>query len=129
MNDPNEHQVGGQHYKGAKFQPWDWQLYGVGGWEQAIIKYVVRYRSKNGQQDLLKAVHYIDKLIYHVNRGEIGNTSSFPIYKLEEFVKDNKCCVAQEQAVACALMWRTVRDLERCKEWVHDLLLKVDQHG
>lgn len=122
MSDPNEVQVGGTHYKQAKFQPWDWQLYGVGGWEQAVVKYVVRYKAKNGRQDLEKALHYIDKLIYHVQREEITNTANFPIYKLEDFVKDNKCCPVQTEAVANVLMWRNTKDLNRCKSRVQELI-------
>lgn len=59
----NDIQHGGDHYKKAKFQPWDWDRYGVGSLECNVIKYVTRYRDKNGVEDLKKAEHYVVKLI------------------------------------------------------------------
>lgn len=61
----NERQVGGGHYqKYGELQPWDvffpWNL---NGFQAAILKHVVRYRDKNGLEDLQKARHYLDKLI------------------------------------------------------------------
>lgn len=61
----NAMQVGGDHYsKYGDFQPWDaWHLWNLNGFQAAILKYVVRYRDKNGLQDLDKAKHLLDKLI------------------------------------------------------------------
>ncbi len=61
----NDRQVGGEHYmKHGEFQPWDaWWLWNLNAFQGAIIKYVVRYRDKNGLQDLEKARHYLEKLI------------------------------------------------------------------
>jgi len=60
----NDVQVGGEHYRGQVLQPWDaiaaWNL---GFFEGNIVKYVVRWRVKNGVEDLKKARHYLDKLI------------------------------------------------------------------
>lgn len=61
----NDTQVGGGHYnKYGKFQPWDaFWLWNLNPFQANIMSYVVRYRDKGGIQDLLKARHYIDKLI------------------------------------------------------------------
>ena len=57
-------QVGGSHYKDKAMQPWDiidaWELNFYAG---NVVKYILRYRHKDGLQDLQKARHYIDKLI------------------------------------------------------------------
>ena len=57
-------QVGGHHYKDKAMQPWDiidaWELNFYAG---NVIKYILRYKHKDGLQDLQKARHYIDKLI------------------------------------------------------------------
>jgi len=57
-------QVGGHHYKDKAMQPWDiidaWELNFYAG---NVVKYILRYRHKDGLQDLQKARHYIDKLI------------------------------------------------------------------
>jgi hypothetical protein len=60
----NEQQVGGDHYKGEAIQPWDFIVSnGLGYLEGNIVKYVSRWRKKNGVQDLEKAAHYLAKLI------------------------------------------------------------------
>ena len=57
-------QVGGAHYKNLKIQPIDYILdNNLGYCEANIIKYVTRWRDKNGIEDLRKAKHYIDILI------------------------------------------------------------------
>lgn len=60
----NEVQIAGTHYKAHAIQPWDaiiaWDLGFLAG---NVVKYVVRYRQKNGVEDLKKARHYLDKLI------------------------------------------------------------------
>jgi len=59
----NETQIAGQHYR-ASMQTWDYILaHNLGFLEGNVIKYVTRYRKKDGIQDLLKAKHYLDKLI------------------------------------------------------------------
>lgn len=59
----NDTQVGGEHYK-APIQHWDYVLANhIPYLEAQIIKYVTRWRLKNGLQDLQKARHFLDKLI------------------------------------------------------------------
>jgi uncharacterized protein YlzI (FlbEa/FlbD family) len=61
---PNDIQIGGTHYKEKELQPWDAiTSWGCGFLDGNVIKYVVRYRSKGGVEDLKKARHYLDKLI------------------------------------------------------------------
>lgn len=67
---PNSLQVGGDHYanKGA-YQPWKvmeaWMPKEAftGFLEGNAVKYLARWRDKNGIEDLKKARHYLDKLI------------------------------------------------------------------
>ncbi|MFA5761662.1 MAG: DUF3310 domain-containing protein [Dehalococcoidales bacterium] len=57
-------QVGGEHYKNKKIQPITYIIENEMGYcEGNIIKYVTRYKDKNGLEDLKKARHYIDFLI------------------------------------------------------------------
>jgi hypothetical protein len=61
---PNEEQVGGRHYLEKKIQPWDYIIANrLGYLEGNIIKYVTRYKEKGGLEDLVKASHYLEKLI------------------------------------------------------------------
>lgn len=57
-------QIGGSHYKEMKIQPIDYIVENEIPYREAnVIKYVSRYKSKNGLEDLQKARHYLDLLI------------------------------------------------------------------
>ena len=57
-------QVGGGHYKDMVIQPVEFiHRNRIGYMEGNAIKYLCRWRSKNGIEDLKKAKHYIDLLI------------------------------------------------------------------
>ncbi len=57
-------QVGGMHYKQMPTQPWEIiASHNLDFWEGNVLKYVLRYRTKNGVEDLKKARHYLDYLI------------------------------------------------------------------
>jgi len=57
-------QIGGSHYKDKAIQPVMYiHANGLGFCEGNIVKYVTRYKDKNGIADLEKARHYIDILI------------------------------------------------------------------
>ena len=59
----NNRQVSGNHYQ-TEMQPWDFIVANKLGYlEGNIVKYVSRYKRKNGVEDLQKAKHYLDKLI------------------------------------------------------------------
>ena len=62
-------QVGGEHYKGKKIQPWDameaWMTpeQFKGYLRGNVVKYVARCDDKGGLEDLRKAQHYLGRLI------------------------------------------------------------------
>ena len=61
----NNKQVGGKHYsKYGNLQPWDvvlaWEL---GYLEGTALKYIARWKDKNGVEDILKAIHFLEKLV------------------------------------------------------------------
>jgi hypothetical protein len=59
-----EKQEGGNHYKRYAIQPTEFiHRNGLNFIQGNVIKYLMRYREKNGLQDLQKAKHYIDLLI------------------------------------------------------------------
>jgi len=60
----NEKQVGGNHYSKLKIQPMEYNLANGMNYAQAnAIKYITRYKDKNGIEDLKKAIHCIELLI------------------------------------------------------------------
>jgi hypothetical protein len=65
----NDKQVAGNHYKQFKeHEPWDvitsWKL---GYLDGNAVKYLSRWRYKNGTEDLKKAIHYLEKLLEQEN--------------------------------------------------------------
>ena len=57
-------QVGGDHYSKMTIQPIEFiNANGLSYMQGNVIKYVCRYRDKNGIEDLEKAKHYIDMMI------------------------------------------------------------------
>ena len=57
-------QVGGNHYAKLAIQPMRYSMEnGLDALQHTVIKYVTRFRDKNGIEDLEKAKHCIDMLI------------------------------------------------------------------
>lgn len=57
-------QVGGNHYTKRPIQPFEYSMRnGLDPMQHTIIKYVTRFRDKEGREDLEKARHTIDLLI------------------------------------------------------------------
>jgi len=67
----NDRQVAGTHYQGPRcfncgysIEHWDVvEMFGLSYLEGQITKYVMRWKKKNGIEDLVKAQHYLEKLI------------------------------------------------------------------
>ena len=60
----SDRQVGGDHYKDLAIQPFEFiESNGLGYGVGNVIKYLCRYKTKGGLEDLEKAKHYIDLLI------------------------------------------------------------------
>lgn len=63
-DDPWNRQEGGSHYTKCAIQPFEYSMKnGLDPLQHTIIKYVTRFRDKNGVEDLNKARHCIDLLI------------------------------------------------------------------
>ena len=63
----SDKQIGGKHYKHMKIQPTEFiATNDIPFIEGNVIKYVCRHAHKNGKEDVLKAIHYLNLLIeYH----------------------------------------------------------------
>ena len=61
----SERQVGGEHYRKFKIQPWDViDEYDLSFYAGSVLKYLLRAGNKGpALEDLKKARHYLDKLI------------------------------------------------------------------
>lgn len=64
VKSPLSTQIGGNHYTKLAIQPMRYSMEnGLDALQHTIIKYVTRFRDKNGVEDLEKAKHCIDMLI------------------------------------------------------------------
>lgn len=61
----NDYQVSGNHYKQFKgYEPWDViTAWGLGYLDGTALKYIARWKHKNGIEDLKKAIHFLQKTI------------------------------------------------------------------
>tara|TARA_R100001591_G_scaffold117333_2_gene136513 strand:+ start:623 stop:865 length:243 start_codon:yes stop_codon:yes gene_type:complete len=56
---PQDKQIGGSHYKNMVIQPFEFiSKNELTFFQGNVIKYVCRYKQKNGIQDLEKVIHY-----------------------------------------------------------------------
>ena len=107
MENPNLHQVGGDHYASKTVQPWDameaWMTKeAFAGYLQGnCIKYLARYLDKNGVEDLEKCRHYLAKLI------EVESNEKTMAENILQFQKGR-------EAAMCGL----TRDTRRSKDWL-----------
>lgn len=64
MSKAEDIQVGGSHYKSMEIQPMRYSMKNnLNACQHTAIKYITRYKSKGGIQDLKKAIHTIELLI------------------------------------------------------------------
>jgi hypothetical protein len=57
-------QIGGSHYKDMAIQPIEYiHKNGLGFCEGNVVKYITRWKTKNGIEDLRKVIHYAELLI------------------------------------------------------------------
>jgi len=62
---PSQRQEGGEHYN-LPIQPVEFIMKNsIPYTEGNVIKYVCRHRLKNGAEDILKAIHYLELLLEH----------------------------------------------------------------
>ena len=74
---PLNTQIGGNHYKNLKIQPIEYIMANNLNYCQGnAIKYLTRYKDKNGLEDLKKAKHYINILIQLEYPNEIKDTTT-----------------------------------------------------
>jgi hypothetical protein len=123
----NEYQIGGKHYK-TKYEHWDLVLNTRMGYlEGNATRYIVRWRKKNGTEDLRKAMHYVNKLIEWAAKGH--NRQDLSAYWINDiiaevtaFSKENKLGWIEQQAVQHLAAWTKLEHLEFARSSLIKLL-------
>lgn len=96
----NARQVGGDHYK-TPYEHWDFvPKVGLGYLAGCASKYLVRWRKKNGKQDLEKCLHYLEKA--HEKKEYPSMVLSSTSAELYDFVSANE--VHAEEAAGLAFI-------------------------
>lgn len=104
-----DRQVGGNHYKGIKYQVMHWaEFNGLSFIEGNIIKYITRWRKKDGMRDVDKAIHYYKTLVELVKSGEMPSRPiGVPLWKLPEFFQQfPELRQSERNIIMVVTMWR-----------------------
>ena len=108
-----EIQVGGSYYKSMKMQPVElFALTKCTAFQANIWKYIIRYKQKNGKQDIEKAIHYAQlALEFECNR----NLDTAEKYCVAEFCAVNEFPPEITTVIICAMNDDYSRVINQCK--------------
>ncbi len=127
MSNANQTQVGGTHYR-TEYQHWDLASdLELGYFEGQITKYVTRWRSKNGIQDLEKAAHFIAKLREGLRNNKLhprvydALNTSLTLYR---YNRANRLWMVEEDIVRIIVTWGTESDLDEATRLIKAMMLK-----
>jgi hypothetical protein len=130
MTEPaNSYQVGGTHYKNVSYEHWDLVLRtGMGYLEGVATKYIARWRkSGEGDQDLRKALHYVQKM--RENIGFIAVAGRRPLrgvrWEVGVFCEANGLFEFEACAIMQLATWESDRDLLTASNSIEYLLKHV----
>lgn len=121
----NDLQVGGRHYAG-EYQHWDFCLrVGLDYLSGNATKYIARNRKKGGRDDLLKALHYIDKLAENsllVARTQTRPALTWIRYEVSTFCAKNDLNPLEKNLIMWLATWTTEQDLRLARQALREHL-------
>ena len=128
MSSANTRQVGGKHYIRSDMQHWDfaYAIHGRGYFQGQITKYVTRWRFKGGVQDLLKASHFLQKLM-ELQRAEPWYRRLLLRFEMvdedhvEIFLRANSISL-REALIIKAVSYGDMASLARASRWLSQLI-------
>ncbi len=125
MTDPNDRQVGGDHYR-TGYQPWDYfEDWGIGYLECNVIKYVARWRKKDGVKDIQKGIHYTDKLIERAEQLGRCAKANVPDHAFQVFVDGLSLNHIEKMIVRRISKWSSIADLKHVRD---QLVVLTQEH-
>ena len=129
----NNKQIGGAHYqvKAGAVQHWDYcDANDVPYLESACSKYVLRWRDKNGLQDLEKALHYLEKRVENFTLG-IGPVHGGRMNFMEYLSFVNGSGLAERELeleiISHVLHWSCAAELETARLALIQLIEEAEQ--
>ncbi len=126
MTEAWDRQVGGDHYK-SEYQHWDWVVAcQLGYFEGQATRYICRWRKPNGgegEKDLRKAVHYLDKLMSVVDKIVPPREGLDKAAETRRFADVNALTVPEEMLLFSIARWKDIDDLAMVRHLVSRLLM------
>jgi Protein of unknwon function (DUF3310) len=130
MPTANEIQVGGRHYK-TEYEHWDLACdVGMGYLEGCATKYVARNRKKGGEEDLKKALHYVNKLIERQGMVARRDVPHLDYVKgaCRRFSEKNGLTFLEDLIVTQLALWQQRVDLINARDLIVTLLEEGDSY-
>ncbi len=111
-----ETQVGGSHYITMTAQPIELiTALDCSFIQGCIIKYICRYRMKNGAQDLLKCIHY-SRLANQFQTARKSQNACVDFCAIKSFSQTNKLHPRQYQVITAAMLGDYSQVIDLCKK-------------
>jgi hypothetical protein len=120
---PLDVQIGGSHYKGLAMQPVQFSnIAALGFCEGNVVKYLCRWRKKNGLEDIDKVRHYLELLLEAIDKNQHNLPLIYTIAPLQKFLAQFPELTAVERTIIQAVtMWRrsTVKSSAANRRQIH----------
>lgn len=109
-----ESQVGGSHYKDMAFQPIELiAALRCSFIQGCIIKYISRYKNKNGAQDIKKCIHYA-QLAIELDDKRRCNDKALSM-NINRYILKNKLTILQRRIITQAVYNNYIQVIQYCK--------------
>lgn len=114
-------QIGGSHYKSLQMQPIELIVKAELSYIQGnIVKYITRYKNKNGKEDIRKCMHYAELAIELKSCGPISKNLGLAY----SYCKVNNLSKYQTNIIAACVQDDYYQVIRQCK-----LLLKAENYA
>jgi hypothetical protein len=123
-----EKQIGGNHYKKMAMQPMEFSLLmELNAPKHTVVKYVSRFESKGGVDDLRKAAHCIELLREYWEEKEVTDDRDFnDIVAAMRYCRANSLSALQTDCIVMTVMANDFYDLSNALEACHELIRAVE---
>lgn len=127
-NDPLDRQVGGEHYSKGGIQPIHFtETNNLTFSEGNVVKYITRYKHKNGLQDLEKVDHYLDFIEKYSETDRC-----YSEVDIDEYCVSNEFNEYQTNVLCSMFNYLLVEDIyyiEKAKQYLNKLKEEYGQEG
>lgn len=129
---PNDTQVAGNHYR-VQYQHWDLALdFQLGYFDGQVTKYITRHRRKNGKQDVMKAMHFLDKWEHAMFQGRVPWAVPLPMggeqarWDTARYIKDNNLGEHETRVITATCIIRGKECVPRVRAAIQAILDEYD---